>query len=336
MIAVQTNDGVWRAEDSGRPPIRPAIRASCGRAATPTRPTGTGHRLGRGVDDLAAPAVRRSPVRLGSRHRSTCPRRCRGRTSSSTYTTSTERHRAADHAPGPHDLRHRSEQDPAGPVVGGLEDRRRAPDRGQGGRTTTRTSGCSRRRRCRRSRSPAGRSRSRSWAASERPTIQGDPGTQLESYLSRTVTVPPGTIASSQADSFALPPRRRATPPRPPFPPVRHSLGRGVSTTKARAPSQRSRGDQRVLLEFGRRMRDDNAGMQGRVTPGPCPRDIGPVSPAPERRRVVVGVRHRYQRRRAGRARRSARTTSPPGPTAWRVHNWAARPGNPSTIKSPS
>jgi hypothetical protein len=37
-------------------------------------------------------------------------------------------------------------------------------------------------------------------------TIQGDPGTQLESYLAETVTVPPETIASSTSSSFALPP----------------------------------------------------------------------------------------------------------------------------------
>ena len=37
-------------------------------------------------------------------------------------------------------------------------------------------------------------------------TIKGDPGTQLESYLSETVTVPPETIASSESAAFALPP----------------------------------------------------------------------------------------------------------------------------------
>ncbi len=35
--------------------------------------------------------------------------------------------------------------------------------------------------------------------------IQGDPGVQLASYLSETVTVPPETIATSESDSFALP-----------------------------------------------------------------------------------------------------------------------------------
>jgi predicted acyl esterase len=36
-------------------------------------------------------------------------------------------------------------------------------------------------------------------------TIQGDPGTQLAGYLADTVTVPPATLAASEAD-FSLPP----------------------------------------------------------------------------------------------------------------------------------
>jgi predicted acyl esterase len=40
-------------------------------------------------------------------------------------------------------------------------------------------------------------------------TIQGDPGTQLEGYLKdNAVTVPPQTIASSESESFALPPQQ--------------------------------------------------------------------------------------------------------------------------------
>jgi hypothetical protein len=42
--------------------------------------------------------------------------------------------------------------------------------------------------------------------ASERTeTIQGDPGTQLEGYLSETITVPPETIRDSESASFNLP-----------------------------------------------------------------------------------------------------------------------------------
>ena len=40
-------------------------------------------------------------------------------------------------------------------------------------------------------------------------TIQGDPGTQLQSYLSRTVTVPWETIENSESDSFALPAQQK-------------------------------------------------------------------------------------------------------------------------------
>ena len=38
-------------------------------------------------------------------------------------------------------------------------------------------------------------------------TIAGDPGTQLETYLQETVTVPPETIVSSEAP-FAVPPQQ--------------------------------------------------------------------------------------------------------------------------------
>jgi uncharacterized protein len=40
-------------------------------------------------------------------------------------------------------------------------------------------------------------------------TIQGDPGTQLEGYLGETITVPPETVQSSESDSFALPPAQQ-------------------------------------------------------------------------------------------------------------------------------
>ncbi len=42
-------------------------------------------------------------------------------------------------------------------------------------------------------------------------TIQGDPGVQLEGYLSDTVTVPADTLASSQV-AFTLPPALRTAP----------------------------------------------------------------------------------------------------------------------------
>jgi hypothetical protein len=39
-------------------------------------------------------------------------------------------------------------------------------------------------------------------------TIQGDPGTQLEGYLSETITVPPETVRDSVDPGFALPPEQ--------------------------------------------------------------------------------------------------------------------------------
>ena len=40
-------------------------------------------------------------------------------------------------------------------------------------------------------------------------TIQGDPGTQLEGYLSETITVPPETLSDSVSRSFNLPPAQQ-------------------------------------------------------------------------------------------------------------------------------
>ena len=41
--------------------------------------------------------------------------------------------------------------------------------------------------------------------------IQGDPGTQLEEYLSETITVPPETMRIRQ-QSFQLPPPQQPRP----------------------------------------------------------------------------------------------------------------------------
>ena len=43
-------------------------------------------------------------------------------------------------------------------------------------------------------------------------TIQGDPGTQLDGYLSETITVPPETMRDSVSSSFALPPAQQPRP----------------------------------------------------------------------------------------------------------------------------
>jgi hypothetical protein len=99
-------------------------------------------------------------------------------------------------------------------------------------------------------------------------TIQGDPGTQLQGYLSQTVTVPPETIASSTSDSFTLPPQQKG------------DTGSGVVsagaaqapvtgsvTTKAPGLGERIPGVTSEYFEFDVDSVHDNAAMQGRVTP---------------------------------------------------------------------
>jgi uncharacterized protein len=47
----------------------------------------------------------------------------------------------------------------------------------------------------------------------QRPgTIQGEPGTQLEGYLSETITVPPETLRDAETSSFGLPPAQQPRP----------------------------------------------------------------------------------------------------------------------------
>jgi pimeloyl-ACP methyl ester carboxylesterase len=105
-------------------------------------------------------------------------------------------------------------------------------------------------------------------------TIQGDPGVQLESYLSETVTVPPETIESSESDSFTLPPRQKgdkdsgivdADPAQPPI--------EGTVITKAPGVGERIEGVTSEYFEFDVDAVHDNAAMRGRVTPT-LPADI--------------------------------------------------------------
>jgi uncharacterized protein len=100
-------------------------------------------------------------------------------------------------------------------------------------------------------------------------TIQGDPGVQLESYLSDTVTVPAETMESSQSDSFTFPPRQRGDKDSggvvgPAQPPVEGSV-----TTKAPGvgPAGGRGGDTSEYFEFDVDAVHDNAAMRGRVTP---------------------------------------------------------------------
>jgi hypothetical protein len=101
-------------------------------------------------------------------------------------------------------------------------------------------------------------------------TIQGDPGVQLQSYLSETVTVPPDTLASSTSDSFMLPPQQKgdtsagggviaAGPAQSPI--------EGSVVTKAPGVGQRIDGVTSEFFEFDVDAVHDNAALRGRATP---------------------------------------------------------------------
>jgi uncharacterized protein len=98
-------------------------------------------------------------------------------------------------------------------------------------------------------------------------TIQGDPGTQLDGYLSETTTVPPETVAGSESDSFVLPPKMAGWKPStttagPAQPPVE-----GTVTTKAPGAGQRIDGVTSEFIEFDVDPAYDNAKMKGVATP---------------------------------------------------------------------
>jgi hypothetical protein len=105
-------------------------------------------------------------------------------------------------------------------------------------------------------------------------TIQGDPGTQLQSYMSRTITVPSETIASSQSDSFALPPQQKGGTTEAPVPagPAQAPV-EGSVVTKAPGAGERIPGVTSEYFEFDVDAVHDNASIQGRVTPT-LPADI--------------------------------------------------------------
>jgi hypothetical protein len=92
--------------------------------------------------------------------------------------------------------------------------------------------------------------------------------------MSRTVTVPSETIASSQSDSFALPPQQKGDTTEAPVPagPAQSPV-EGSVTTKAPGAGQRIPGVTSEYFEFDVDDVHDNAGMQGRVTPT-LPADI--------------------------------------------------------------
>ena len=236
MVAVQTNDGKWRGEEAWPPAdatgftsaLRPGTYNDDGDGSdtdsdgvwTISKPLPYDAHLagsGRAVVDVSSALPRSQPGRRRLR-----PRR--------------ERHGPADHPPGAHDPHER--QDPARPLVGGLEDPGRAPDRGPGHRREHRTGGCTCRP-CRTSRSTAGEITLPFLRNKRTETIQGDPGTQLQGYLSETVTVPPETIEESQSDSFVLPPKQRGGRATAPPPRGRHSR-RSKATSPPTRPAAAS------------------------------------------------------------------------------------------------
>jgi uncharacterized protein len=163
-------------------------------------------------------------------------------------------------------------------------------------------------------------------------SIQGDPGTQLESYLSRTVTVPPETIESSESDSFTLPPRQRgdggggsvsADPAQAPI--------EGSVVTKAPGAGQRIAGLTSEYFEFDVDDVHDNAGLQGRVTPT-LPADIDLYL----QRRNDDGTWVEFATGANGGAldgETIGTSNLAPGHYRLEVHNWAGPAGNPVAIR---
>jgi predicted acyl esterase len=156
-------------------------------------------------------------------------------------------------------------------------------------------------------------------------TIQGNPGTQLEGYLSETVTVPPETIKSSQSDSFVLPPKQTGCKPKPPAGPAQPPV-EGAITTKAPGVGQRIGGATSEYLEFDVDAVHDNAKMRGIVTPSqPADLDLYLQRQSADGTWVAAGTGSNggdldHETIGAGRLT--------PGRYRVEVHNWAGPPGN--------
>jgi hypothetical protein len=164
-------------------------------------------------------------------------------------------------------------------------------------------------------------------------TIQGDPGTQLQSYLSETVAVPSETIESSESDSFTLPPRQRgdkgtgggvtAGPAQPPV--------TGTVTTKAPGVGQRVAGVTSEYFEFDVDAVHDNAAMRGRATPT-LPADLDLYL---QRRNDDGTWSEAGSGTNGGALDGETIGIEPliPGHYRLEVHNWAGPPGNQIAIE---
>jgi hypothetical protein len=104
-------------------------------------------------------------------------------------------------------------------------------------------------------------------------TIQGDPGTQLQGYLSVTVTVPEETLASSESNSFTLPRQMKGDTTQTVTAAPAQSPVTGSVITKAPGAGERIPGVTSEFFEFDVDAVHDNAGLQGRVTPS-LPADL--------------------------------------------------------------
>ena len=179
MIAVQTNDGKWRGEDVW-PPADSKGYTSDLLPGTYTDEADGSTTDADGVWTISPPLPYDAHL-SGSGHvtvdvTTTLPR---ANLVVDVYDLDPRRDRPADHPPSAHDPRRAATRDPAGPLVRRLEDPGRAPDRRQGRPTSTRTSGCSRRRPSRTSPSTVGTITLPFLGTERTKTIQGDPGVQL-------------------------------------------------------------------------------------------------------------------------------------------------------------
>jgi pimeloyl-ACP methyl ester carboxylesterase len=163
-------------------------------------------------------------------------------------------------------------------------------------------------------------------------TIQGDPGTQLQSYLSNTVTVPPDTMKDSESASFALPPQQKgdtgtgtvsAAPAQSPV--------EGSVVTKAPGAGERIPGVTSEYFEFDVDAVHDNAGLQGSVTPT-LPADLDLYL----QRQNADGTWSEFATGTNGGAldgETIGTNNLTPGHYRLEVHNWAGPAGNPVAIK---
>jgi hypothetical protein len=164
-------------------------------------------------------------------------------------------------------------------------------------------------------------------------TIQGDPGVQLESYLSDTVTVPAETMESSQSDSFTFPPRQRgdkdsggvvaAGPAQPPV--------EGSVTTKAPGGGLRIEGVTSEYFEFDVDAVHDNAAMRGTATPTmPADLDLYLQRQADDGTWSDAGEGANGGDLDGETISKNGLT---PGHYRLEVHNWAGPAGNPIAIE---